>query len=572
MCVASDWVRKHVHGWHVILSFIFALLFTLGFWTDRYDSMEYMGERPACVALSALIAFLISTFAVAALSSEFTSSSHGGGSNGLGWHPLAYAGIAIACWVPILVVCFPATAGADLFGELPMFFGLQPMTSHHPPLVIALYGIVFKVGSLLGGANGGMFALTLSQVAFMGAAIAATMWLVDRLARRRWLTVLSLCFFSLMPIFPTYAQFIVKDVYSTCAIDLFCVQLVARSWKRGGGESIPWALGFPAIGVMGVLASLLRNNNVFIVVVALAAYALAAPSRRPDHLRGGKVEGRGEELRPAMLCALTVFILCFLVNNALYPAMGIAKGELGEALSLPMQQTARFARDHPDEVTPEQSAVLTQTFFGYDTLGQVYDESISDPVKDRFRFTGYRNLIAYMRVWVQQGLAEPGTYAVSAIEGSIGYWYPFGVRAQANDDYADMAMVGGASSDSTMWADLGLSPTSAPFPEARVSLHDAVWSLSQTPVVSLLFHPATYLWVMLLCCAQALSVAGKVGDERLAWLRPAAWSLLMAAILLTLTCCASPVSALVRYALPPWFWAPLALALPFAERLETSSR
>lgn len=572
MCGVSDWVRKHVRGWHVMLSIIFALLFALGFWTERYDSMGYMREQPVSVALSALAAFLVSTFVLAALSSCFASLSRRVDSNGLGWHPLAYAGIAIACWIPILVVCFPATAGADLFGELPMFFGLQPMTSHHPPLVIALYGIAFKLGSLLGGANGGMFALTISQVVFMGAAIAATMWLVDRLAHRRWLTVLSLCFFSLMPIFPTYAQFIVKDVYSTCALDLFCAQLVARAWKRGGGEPIPWVLGFPAIGVMGVLASLLRNNNVFIVAVALVAYALAAPSRRPGHLRGEKVEGHGEELCPAMLCALTVFILCFLVNNALYPAMGIAKGELGEALSLPMQQTARFARDHPDEVTPEQRSVLNQTFFGYDTLGQVYDESISDPVKDRFRFTGYRNLLAYLRVWAQQGLTEPGTYAVSAIEGSIGYWYPFGVRAQTNDDYADMAMVGSASSDSTMWADLGLSPTSAPFPEARVSLHDAVWSLSQTPVVSLLFHPATYLWVMLLCCAQTLSVARNAGGEWLAWLRPAAWSLLMAAVLLTLTCCASPVSALVRYALPLWFWAPLALALPFADQTETSSR
>ena len=535
------------------------MLTAVGYWTDRYDNLVYLRERPLGFAL-----LLVCSFAAYALVLSWGSrlldraadASAGAARRSLRWRYPAYAGILLLCWLPWLVVCAPGSLSGDLFSQVPQWLGAEPMTAHHPPLSSAMYGTLFAIGSSIGGSNGALLAIMVAQALAMACALAYALRTVSRLGCPRVLSIGLTVFCAALPVFPTYAQWLVKDTLSSSALCVFMTLLLRQSFGLGEtGCQRRWV----ALAVAGLLSCLLRNNNVFVVLVALAAFALAVP-RRSDAARA---TGR----RAALSVAAAVLAANLLVTNLLYPALGIAKGSVKEVLSLPFQQVARCVRDNIDDVTPEQREVIENTLGNsLEGIAASYDESISDPVKDSFQPTGNGGLLRFMAVWLELGMSHPADYLVAAVQGSNGYWYPFGVRAQTSNFYSSQAPVSPVTGEEPLWETLGMEPATAMFPDAASMAARVSWRLSQLPLVSLLYHPATYLWLE---SALALHVLSS-GKKRCLGMRAMAAGLLAASVVLTLTCCASPVNALVRYALSLWFFLPLAAALPFLQKANTS--
>lgn len=535
------------------------MLTAVGYWTDRYDNLVYLRERPLGFAL-----LLVCSFAAYALVLSWGSrlldraadASAGAACRSLRWRYPAYAGILLLCWLPWLVVCAPGSLSGDLFSQVPQWLGAEPMTAHHPPLSSAMYGTLFAIGSSIGGSNGALLAIMVAQALAMACALAYALRTVSRLGCPRVLSIGLTVFCAALPVFPTYAQWLVKDTLSSSALCIFMTLLLRQSFGLGEtGCQRRWV----ALAVAGLLSCLLRNNNVFVVLVALAAFALAVP-RRSDAARA---TGR----RAALTAAAAVLAANLIVTNLLYPALGIAKGSVKEALSLPFQQVARCVRDNMEDVTPEQREVIEETLGNsLEGIAASYDESISDPVKDSFQPTGNGGLLRFMAVWLELGLSHPADYLVAAVQGSNGYWYPFGVRAQTSNFYSSQAPVSPVTGEEPLWETLGMEPATAMFPDAASMAARVSWRLSQLPLVSLLYHPATYLWLE---SALALHVLSS-GKKRCLGMRAMAAGLLAASVVLTLTCCASPVNALVRYALSLWFFLPLAAALPFLQKANTS--
>lgn len=61
----------------------------------------------------------------------------------------------------------------------------------------------------------------------------------------------------------------------------------------------------------------------------------------------------------------------------------IEPGSIREALSLPFQQTARYALEYGNEITEEEAAVISN-ILDYEHLAENYNPRISDPVKRTF--------------------------------------------------------------------------------------------------------------------------------------------------------------------------------------------
>lgn len=549
-----------VPRWCIALAVVFAVLTAVGYWTDRYDNLVYLRERPLGFAL-----LLVCSFAAYALVLSWVSrlldraadASAGAACRSLRWRYPAYAGILLLCWLPWLVVCAPGSLSGDLFSQVPQWLGAEPMTAHHPPLSSAMYGTLFAIGSSIGGSNGALLAIMVAQALAMACALAYALRTVSRLGCPRVLSIGLTVFCAALPVFPTYAQWLVKDTLSSSALCVFMTLLLRQSFGLGEtGCQRRWV----ALAVAGLLSCLLRNNNVFVVLVALAAFALAVP-RRSDAARA---TGR----RAALTAAAAVLAANLIVTNLLYPALGIAKGSVKEVLSLPFQQVARCVRDNMEDVTPEQREVIEETLGNsLEGIAASYDESISDPVKDSFQPTGNGGLLRFMAVWLELGMSHPADYLVAAIQGSNGYWYPFGVRAQESNFYSSQAPVSPVTGEEPLWETLGMEPATATFPEMATTAARVGWGLSQLPLISLLYHPATYLWIE---AVLAFHVLFSVKKRSCLGMRPMAAGLLAATVILTLTCCASPVNALVRYALSLWFFLPLAAALPFLQKANTS--
>lgn len=552
--------RCSVPGWCFALAAIFAVLTAVGYWTDRYDNLVYLRERPLGFALLLICSFVAYAL-VLSWGSRFldraADASAGTVRRSLAWRYPAYAGILLLCWLPWLIVCAPGSLSGDLFSQVPQWLGAEPMTAHHPPLSSAIYGTLFATGSAIGGSNGALLVIMGAQALAMACSLAYALRTVSRLGCPRALSIGLTVFCAALPVFPTYAQWLVKDTLSSSALCAFMTLLLSQSFGLGeAGCPRRWVV----LTVVGLLSCLLRNNNVFVVLVALVAFALAVP-RGSD---GAEAAGR----RAALSVAAAVLAANLLVTNLLYPALGIAKGSVKEVLSLPFQQVARCVRDNMDDVTPEQREVIENTLGNsLEGIAASYDESISDPVKDSFQSTGNDDLMRFMGVWLELGLSHPADYLVAAIQGSNGYWYPFGVRAQESNFYSSQAPVSPVTGEEPLWETLGMEPATAAFPEMASMVARVGWGLSQLPLVSLLYHPATYLWLE---SALAFHVLFSVKKRRCLEMRAMAAGLLAASVVLTLTCCASPVNALVRYALSLWFFLPLAAALPFLQKADTS--
>lgn len=85
-----------------------------------------------------------------------------------------------------------------------------------------------------------------------------------------------------------------------------------------------------------------------------------------------------------LFTAVTGFMILFYIEQIYMPAHDIEEGRLAEGLSAPIQQTARYQRDHGAEVTEEERAILSELFDDYDQMGTAhYSPEISDAAKDQ---------------------------------------------------------------------------------------------------------------------------------------------------------------------------------------------
>lgn len=67
-------------------------------------------------------------------------------------------------------------------------------------------------------------------------------------------------------------------------------------------------------------------------------------------------------------------------NKVLLPSLEIANTSVREMLSVPFQQTARYAKYYGDEISEEDKEIIDKVL-GYDDLGERYEPDLSDKVK-----------------------------------------------------------------------------------------------------------------------------------------------------------------------------------------------
>lgn len=211
-------------------------------------------------------------------------------------------------------------------------------------------------------------------------------------------------------------------------------------------------------------------------------------------------------------------------NKVLLPSLHVAPTEKREALSLPVQQTARYLKEYPQDVTQHEKKVLADTFDNSTKLGTRYDPNIADPVKfyvkDRF------NLKDYLEVWLQMGFRHPLVYITATFEGTNGYYTPW-LQAQTFSWCADISSW---SKPDFLKLDY-LTPRSL-----RSSVLKLVNGISSLPFINILLSDSLAIW---LCVLMGSFLWAKLGFQYLIPFIPIFMNLLI--------CIASPVNGLIRY-------------------------
>ena len=286
-----------------------------------------------------------------------------------------------AAWLPWVAVFWPGSVDWDSWGQISQVLGVQEMTAHHTVLSTWLHGWLFRLGRALGSDNLGVFLYIVLQFLVCAWVFGQVTAFAARLGCSRGVQYAVTAFFALDPIWGAFIQTQVKDTLYTGLFVLFVLKtadllLFPQKWQGSRPRLTAYA-------VLGVLCCLLRKNGIYAVVPMLLASAFAVSEKR---LR-----------RPVLAVLLAVCIGSFGFDTFTEKVLDIPAGSVGEALSVPMQQTARYIRDYGNEVTDDERTAIEKVL-NYDAIAQSYLPELSDGVKQYYKNPGKGDLARYMLV------------------------------------------------------------------------------------------------------------------------------------------------------------------------------
>ena len=303
-------------------------------------------------------------------------------------------------WLPHLIVSYPASMNSDTQSQFDQILGALPWSKHHPTLLALFLMGAMKLGQALGSGNLGLFAYVLAQAVFAAAAIGYSQLIMSRLRAPVWLRALALALCAVAPVYSDNITVILKDMpYSYAMLLLLCELVRARFLEK---EDYVRSAGFMLRVILSAFLMLrMRPNGAIVWLPICAALFWGA---------------RGRRNRAAVAVAAAVpFLLGAGFDAAFDARFHPQAASLGEALSLPFQQTARFVSEYESEVTPEEREAIDRVLV-YDELAGRYRPELSDPVKALYRKeAALDDWLAYGQTWLRQLARHPGCYVSATV-------------------------------------------------------------------------------------------------------------------------------------------------------------
>lgn len=454
--------------------------------------------------------------------------------------------LADSLWI---LAFFPGNLEPDALYQLMQGLDVVPLSTHYPVASTLLFTVFIKIGLIIfGSAGAGLFLYVCFQFIYQNFVF---IYVINSFVKHKYNSIfilLTAVFYLAFPLFPIWGICMVKDtlyyvsfllVLAVC-MDIFSVAKSKEDISGKDGLKL-WTLFLLAMGMLGML--LTRNEGKFVVIVFLLAglftYGQRKLSLKETFHDKSKVSFAG--------VAVFSLLIYFGINAFFSMKYDLVKGSPAEALSIPIQQTARYIREYSD-IKADEKAVLEDIYGKYsggniELLGEVYNEDISDPVKTLFTDNPSKKQIAeYLKVWAQMGLRHPGVYIDAFINHIYGYYDPF-------KEYYYPKEQGFGKAEGIGWMrivfvdEMAETWLSLKHFEAtkglRDSLTNAVVFMSEMPIIRLFYHTGAYTWLLFL----GISLGVKRKDR-------SSLLILSPMCLVVLICMASPVGAHIRYMLP----------------------
>ena len=328
----------------------------------------------------------------------------------------------------------------------------------------------------------------------------------------------ALVFFSIVPVFGGYAQAVIKDNIFSALLALFFTIYIDICIQHETAIGIKKMI---ALFLVGILVCLSRNNGVYVVIPSMVCLILYMQKEKSRYV---------------------IFMICLVVcyqgiEGCVAPKLGVEKGSVKEMLSIPFQQTARYIKEYPDEVTLKEKNVINAVL-SYDGIKENYNPEISDFVKNTFREESEDKLSEYFKIWFEMFLKHPMVYVEATLNNTFAYYYPFyNQNVLGNYQfYIKEAPV------ATGYFDIHyIMPV-----KIRATVTEYVQTWNKIPGISQIVNSGFYTWILLLL------VGYLIYTKRIKGIL-----LLIGPAINILVCIASPVNGLLRYAFPLMACTPL---------------
>lgn len=429
--------------------------------------------------------------------------------------------VICACWLPFWILNLPGSVPFDGYYQLVMGTGNDGLTHHHPWLLSLLYGLIMGIGQNVSD-NFGVFLVVLFGFATEALCYSGVCCKIRSWGANRTVNILVLAFFAILPCFGTYAQDVWKDGLFAAFLALFFVLYVDLILDMRRSKKVEHAVHkFVVLFLVEMLVCLTRNNGIY-MMVAGDALLLFFLNRDVWKCCFGIVA-----------LTLGVGIGYWAVEGPIADAAGVVEedGAVKEVISVPMQQTARYLVEYPDDVTEEEAEAI-DGILRYDKIAEHYDPLDADRVKDYFRTDlTDEDLETYFEdAWLPMFQQHPLVYVQAFINGAFGYFYPFSCSSELN---GFTFYIKGNSQEEVF--DLNYV-----FPaEVRLVTKRYTNAWESLPGLSQLVNPGTYTWILLI-------MGGYLCYEK----RFRKLLALAVPFLNVCVCMVSPVNGYLRYALP----------------------
>lgn len=390
---------------------LFSGLMLLGYGFHRENSCALLWERPVNLMMTVLSFFGIVLLVLILLRwlpllKERIFSKEWQLPKMVSRHPFLSAwAILMLGWLPWLILRYPAGLEYDAYYQLEEALGFLPLGAKNPFMSSLFMGFWVSLGKgIFGSYNVGLFLLAVVQALLCAACLAYVFLAMGRLGVRDCWRALCLLAFAIAPVYAGYLTAVIKDALFSCLVLLF-ITLLAEELLRSCTLWHKIALGAAAFGMCA-----LRNNGLYVLILCALALGI-----------GWLIHHKKERL--ILTAVLTVATVLFIgLNLFLISLLGVEGGSIAEALSVPFQQTARYLKEYPDEVTQEEAEAIDKVL-DYENLAALYDPNISDPVKATYKGDGGA-LLGYFKVWFKQFLRHPAVYFEATLHNTCGYYYP----------------------------------------------------------------------------------------------------------------------------------------------------
>lgn len=438
---------------------------------------------------------------------------------------LLFWAVIFAAWIPVFLAYYPGILGYDVGVQMAQQAGSY--TTHHPLIHTFFLKLCFAAGEQLGSDTVGMAFYSVIQMLILSGVLAQALQFLCRLQVHKAAVVACWMFFCLLPVGPLLGISTTKDTLFAAVFLLVCICLGYWAVQEELLQNKKICRSY-VVAVM--LCCLLRNNAVYVMVLLLlCGVALWKGMTRKKFVR--------------LTCASILGAV--LINQVLAVAVDADKGSANEMLSIPYQQISCTYIRERDQLPEEMAADILELI---PSVGG-YTPHIADPVKYDAR--GLENPTKFLRVYFSLMVKYPKWYIEAFLMNTIGFWYVddvsaaeiYGVSLEYRQGYMQTNVTGFGV------AHTSLLPGLEDFYERMFSANE----YQNLPIVSVLFAPAFYTWILLFALFYMMQ------ERKKKMLLP-----VLLQFLLILTMLLGPC-VLVRYIYPYLICVPVVLAVAFRQ-------
>lgn len=321
--------------------------------------------------------------------------------------------IILASWSPFLLFSFPGNLCWDAVGQIEQVIGSGGYSAHHPLFHTLLMGGLTQLGlTLFRSYAAGLYTYVLIQAAGLAASLAATIAVLSKRKARHSLLLCLLLIYCLTPVYSNMASTAVKDVpYSAAVVGyVICLALLLETPEKI--SDIKFVLGFSLLQLCVIM---FRNNGLYVVLLSGICVFFYLFKKY--------------DLRSRICCLLYTFagsiLAAELMLAILTQVLGADPGSMGEMMSLPFQQTARYLQFYREEISPEEREAIEAVLGDVNDIAAHYDPDSADLVKASYnRNASLADLAAYMGAWFRGLCKHPASYAEAFLAHVYGWFDP----------------------------------------------------------------------------------------------------------------------------------------------------